>query len=76
MRLLASISRNISARCRTAVEKRRSALRIVIGYVGAAASKSIILGLIMLAARRDTVDFDVAYPLAWMISFLVLTSRK
>ena len=50
-----------------------SAFEIVIGYVGAAASKSIILGLIMLATARLFVDFGIAYPL-WMISFLVLTS--
>ncbi|MGY6270378.1 ABC transporter permease [Achromobacter denitrificans] len=46
---------------------------IVMGYVGAAASKSIILGLIMLATARLFVDFDVAHPF-WMLAFLVLTS--
>jgi ABC-2 type transport system permease protein len=43
------------------------------GYVGAAASKSIILGLIMLATARLFVPFGIAHPLA-MIGFLVLTS--
>src|SRR5574337_598613 len=50
-----------------------SALEIVIGYVGAAASKSIVLGLLMLATARLFVDFGIAHPL-WMIGFLVLTS--
>ena len=50
-----------------------SYLEIVMGYVGAAASKSIILGLIMLATARLFVPFGIAHPLA-MIGFLVLTS--
>lgn len=50
-----------------------SALEVVIGYVGAAASKSIVLGLIILATARLFVDFSIAHPL-WMIGFLVLTS--
>jgi ABC-2 type transport system permease protein len=50
-----------------------SPLEIVIGYVGAAASKSILLGLLMLATARLFVDFQVAHPL-WMLAFLVLTS--
>jgi ABC-2 type transport system permease protein len=50
-----------------------SPLEIVIGYVGAAASKSILLGLLMLATARLFVDFQVAHPL-WMVAFLVLTS--
>src|ERR1700748_2569098 len=50
-----------------------SAFEIVLGYVGAAASKSIILGLIILATARLFVSFDIAYPL-WMVAFLVLTS--
>ena len=50
-----------------------SALEIVIGYVGAAATKSIILGLLTLATARLFVDFSVAHPL-WMLAFLVLTS--
>lgn len=50
-----------------------SALEIVIGYVGAAATKSIVLGLLMLATARLFVDFGIAHPL-WMIGFLVLTS--
>jgi ABC-2 type transport system permease protein len=50
-----------------------SFLEIVIGYVGAAASKSIILGVLILATARLFVPFQIAHPL-WMVSFLVLTS--
>jgi ABC-2 type transport system permease protein len=49
------------------------AAEIVIGYVGAAATKSVILGTIILATARVFVDFSVAHPLV-MILFLVLTS--
>ncbi len=50
-----------------------SPLEIVIGYVGAAATKSVILGLIILVTARLFVDFDIAHPV-WMAGFLVLTS--
>jgi ABC-2 type transport system permease protein len=50
-----------------------SPLEIVIGYVGAAATKSIILGTIILLTARLFVDFSIAHP-AWMITFLVLIS--
>jgi ABC-2 type transport system permease protein len=50
-----------------------SALEIVCGYVGAAASKSIILGTVILITARLFVDFSVQHPV-WMIAFLVLTS--
>ena len=50
-----------------------SALEIVVGYVGAAATKSVILGLIILATARLFVDFSIQHPF-WMIGFLVLTS--
>ncbi len=46
---------------------------IVLGYVGAAASKSVLLGLIMLATARLFVSFDIIHPV-WMLSFLLLTS--
>ncbi|WP_420465710.1 ABC transporter permease [Panacagrimonas sp.] len=46
---------------------------ILIGYVGAAATKSIILGLLILITARLFVDYDVAHPL-WMAFFLVLTA--
>ena len=50
-----------------------SVLEIVTGYVGAAATKSIILGLLTLATARVFVDFEIAHPL-WMLAFLLLTS--
>jgi ABC-2 type transport system permease protein len=50
-----------------------SAVETVIGYVGAAASKSIIIGTIILVTARFFVDFTILHPL-WMIAFLVLTS--
>ena len=45
---------------------------IVIGYVGAAASKSMILGSIILITANLFVDLNIAHPV-WMIAFLVLT---
>jgi ABC-2 type transport system permease protein len=50
-----------------------SPLEIVIGYVGAAASKSVILGLIILVTARLFVDYSIVHPW-WMLGFLVLTS--
>ena len=50
-----------------------SPLEIVIGYVGAAATKSVILGLIILATARLFVPFSIAHPFV-MIAFLVLTA--
>ncbi|MDP1931342.1 MAG: ABC transporter permease [Gammaproteobacteria bacterium] len=50
-----------------------SAIEIVLGYVGAAASKSIIIGIIILITARFFVDFTIMHPF-WMIAFLVLTS--
>ncbi|MDP3854270.1 ABC transporter permease [Phenylobacterium sp.] len=50
-----------------------SAFEIVIGYVGAAATKSVILGLIILATARLFVDFSILHPFV-MLAFLVLTS--
>ena len=47
-----------------------SPAEIVIGYVGAAATKSVILGLIILATARLFVPFEVAHPL-WMLALLV-----
>ena len=48
-------------------------LEIVIGYVGAAATKSVLLGLIILVTARLFVDFTILHPLV-MIAFLVLTA--
>src|SRR6186997_1015917 len=50
-----------------------SFIEIVLGYVGAAASKSIILGLIILATAGLFVPLQIAHA-AWMIAFLVLTA--
>ncbi len=50
-----------------------SPLEIVVGYVGAAATKSIILGIIILATAALFVDLRIAHPM-WMLAFLVLTS--
>lgn len=50
-----------------------SYLEIVIGYVGAAATKSIILGLIILATAGFFVPIRIEHPL-WMLAFLVLTA--
>lgn len=50
-----------------------SVIEVLAGYVGAAASKSIILGLIILVTARLFVSFEIAHPF-WMLTFLVLTS--
>lgn len=50
-----------------------SPFEIVAGYVGAAASKSIILGLLILATSRLFVDYSIVHPV-WMVAFLVLTA--
>jgi len=50
-----------------------SYLEIVVSYVGAAATKSIILGLIILATAGLFVPLQVAHP-AWMLLFLLLTA--
>ena len=50
-----------------------SFLEIVIGYVGAAATKSIILGVIILATAGFFVPLQIAHPF-WMAAFLVLTA--
>ncbi|GAA0546266.1 MAG TPA: ABC transporter permease [Rheinheimera sp.] len=50
-----------------------SAIEIILGYVGAAASKAILLGLIILLTARFFVDFSIEHPL-WMLAFLVLTA--
>jgi len=50
-----------------------SAFETVIGYVGAAATKSVIIGTIILVTARLFVDFSIQHPV-WMVTFLVLTS--
>ena len=50
-----------------------SYVEIVLGYVGAAATKSIILGLLILATAGLFVPLRIAHPI-WMLTFLVLTA--
>ncbi|MCH8532935.1 MAG: ABC transporter permease [Saccharospirillum sp.] len=50
-----------------------SYFEIVLGYVGAAATKSVVLGLIILVTATFFVDYSIKHPI-WMFSFLVLTS--
>ncbi|GGH17634.1 transport permease protein [Alsobacter metallidurans] len=50
-----------------------SAMEIVLGYVGAAATKSVILGVIILLTARLFVPYGIAHPFV-MLLFLVLTS--
>jgi ABC-2 type transport system permease protein len=50
-----------------------SYIEMVLGYVGAAATKSIILGLIILATASLFVPLQVTHPF-WMVSFLLLTA--
>jgi ABC-2 type transport system permease protein len=50
-----------------------SYFEVVLGYVGAAATKSIILGLIILATAGLFVPLHILHPF-WMMAFLVLTS--
>ncbi|GHF00484.1 transport permease protein [Aliiroseovarius zhejiangensis] len=49
-----------------------SFFEIVIGYVGAAATKAFMIGLIILATAHFFVDLTIAHPV-WMMAFLVLT---
>ena len=50
-----------------------SPLEIVLAYVGAATTKSVLLGLIILATANLFVDVRIVHPF-WMVSFLVLTA--
>ncbi|HWV62269.1 MAG TPA: ABC transporter permease [Oxalicibacterium sp.] len=50
-----------------------SYVEIVLGYVGAAATKSVILGLLTLITARLFVSFEIAHPF-WMVFFLLLIS--
>lgn len=49
-----------------------SAFEIVVGYVGAAATKSMILAMLILLTARMFVDYSILHPL-WMLVFLFLT---
>ncbi|MGJ7902095.1 ABC transporter permease [Lysobacter sp. 1R34A] len=50
-----------------------SFLEVIAGYVGAAATKSVMLGILMLITARFFVDFEIVHPV-WMAVFLVLTA--
>ncbi|WP_323845341.1 ABC transporter permease [Microbulbifer magnicolonia] len=50
-----------------------SAFEIVAGYVGAAATKSILIGALILITARFFVDYQIMHPF-WMLGFLVLTA--
>jgi ABC-2 type transport system permease protein len=52
-----------------------SSFEIVLGYVGAAATKSLALGLIILATSAFFVPVHIAHPF-WMIAFLILTAAS
>lgn len=48
-------------------------IEVLIGYVGAAASKSLMLGVLILTTARIFVPYEVAHPI-WMVAFLLLTA--
>jgi len=50
-----------------------SFVEAIIGYVGAAATKSVMLGILMLATARLFVAYEIAHPF-WMACFLMLTA--
>ena len=50
-----------------------SALAVVVGYVGAAATTSVLLGAVCVATARRVGPYEIAHP-AWMLAFLVLTA--
>jgi len=50
-----------------------SFVEIVMGYVGAAATKSLIVGVLILVTARFFVDYHIDHPV-WMVGFLILTS--
>jgi ABC-2 type transport system permease protein len=50
-----------------------SYVEVVIGYVGAAATKSVVLGLLILLTARLFVPYEIQHPV-WMVAFLLLTA--
>ncbi len=48
-------------------------LEVLLGYVGAASTKSVMLGILILATARVFVPYEIAHPV-WMVSFLLLTA--
>ncbi|MEO8846009.1 MAG: ABC transporter permease [Kofleriaceae bacterium] len=50
-----------------------SVAEVVIGYIGAAASKSLMLGALILVTARAFVPYQIQHPV-WMVAFLILTA--
>jgi ABC-2 type transport system permease protein len=50
-----------------------SYVEVLIGYVGAAATKSVMLGVLILVTARVFVPYEIMHP-AWMLAFLILTA--
>jgi ABC-2 type transport system permease protein len=50
-----------------------SYVEVLIGYVGAAATKSVMLGVLILVTARVFVPYEILHP-AWMLAFLILTA--
>lgn len=50
-----------------------SYVEILLGYVGAAATKSMVLGFLILLTARLFVDYEIVHPF-WMVGFLALTA--
>ena len=48
-------------------------IEVLIGYVGAAATKSVMLGILILATARIFVPYEIAHP-GWMVAILLLTA--
>ncbi len=69
----ASISRKFTGTIYEILSSPVSMAEIVLGYVGAAATKGMMIGLIILATAALFVDISIAHPLA-MIGFFALTA--
>ena len=52
-----------------------SFVEVVIGYVGAAVTKSLVIGVLILATARVFVDYEIQHPF-WMLAFLLLTATS
>jgi len=50
-----------------------SYVEVLVGYVGAAATKSVMLGILILLTARLCVPYHILHP-AWMVAFLILTA--
>lgn len=50
-----------------------SMVEVVLGFVGAAATKSVLLGFLILVTARVFVEYEISHPV-WMLTFLVLTA--